>query len=126
MAARILGADLCYMGTRFIATVESGAPRDYKNMIVASSAAELIYTPFFTHGVPANMMTRSIARAGFDPRNLSTSDAGEPSQKVKAWRDIWSAGQGVAGIDAVLPVAEVVDRLAREYADARRRLLAES
>lgn len=135
LAARALGADLAYLGTRFIATTESLASDAYREAVVAASAADIVYAPGVSE-VPANFLRRSLEAAGLavpegraptspeerTPARASRRDASGP----RAWRDIWSAGQGVGGIDAVLPVAEVVDRLAREYADARARLCAES
>lgn len=114
-AARELGADLVYMGTRFIATREAGAPQDYKDMLVASRAEELVFTPFFTHGVPANMLARSIARAGYDPRALPVHGTEAPHDAAKPWRDVWAAGQGVELISDLPTVAELVDRIDAEY-----------
>lgn len=120
-AARALGADICYMGTRFIATQESGAPADYKRMLGDSRAHDLVYTPFFTHGVPANMLRKSVARVGYDPSHLPAIGAGEPREGIKAWRDVWAAGQSVELIDEIPTVAELVDRIEEEYAASPRR-----
>ena len=121
-AARALGADLCYMGTRFIATRESGASEAYKRMLVASRADELVYTPFFTHGIAANMLKRSVREAGYDPDRLPSLQTEQPRDDVRAWRDVWAAGQGVELIEDIPGVAELVDRLAAEYeAPPRRR-----
>ncbi|MCK9541029.1 MAG: nitronate monooxygenase [Novosphingobium sp.] len=123
LAAEALGADLCYMGTRFIATQESGAADDYKRMIVEAGSGDVIYTPAFSHGVPAMMLRASIARWGYDPDNLPA--AGEQdvsSPAAKPWKDIWAAGQSVALIDDVPPVETLVARIADEYAQARDRL----
>ena len=129
LAARAMGADLAYLGTRFVATTESLASDAYREQIIRATAADIVYTASVST-IPANFLRRSLELAGLDPdaapgpvdlahvTNPSPSDA-------KAWRDIWSAGQGVAGIDAVLPVADVVDHLAAEYAAARARLAAE-
>lgn len=114
-AAKALGADLCYMGTRFIATQEAGAPADYKKMLVQSGAEDLVFTPFFTHGIPANMLKKSIARAGYDPAALPEYARESPNENAKAWRDIWAAGQGVHFIRDVPTVAELIDRIKREY-----------
>jgi nitronate monooxygenase len=124
LAAEVMGADFAYMGTRFIASAEANAPDGYKRMIVESRAADVIYTPFFS-GVHGNYLRQSIAAAGLDPdalpaREKSTVNFG--STRVKAWRDVWGAGQGVGGIDEVLPVREIVARLVREYDEARRAL----
>ncbi|MDQ8729826.1 nitronate monooxygenase [Bradyrhizobium sp. LHD-71] len=115
-AAQALGADLCYMGTRFIATQESMAPDGYKAMIVNSKSHELAYTPVFTKGVSCNFMIRSIEENGFDPVRLQDILADDPRLSVrKPWRDLWSAGQGVGLIDDVPSVRELVSRLEREY-----------
>lgn len=124
LAAEVMGADFAYMGTRFIASTEANAPEAYKRMVVESKAADVIYTPFFT-GVHGNYLRASIAAAGLDPDALPASDKSAMdfgSRRVKAWRDVWGAGQGVGGIDAVLPVREIVARLEREYREARAEL----
>jgi len=127
LSAQALGADLAYMGTRFIATREANASQVYKKMVVHSAAHEIVYTPFFS-GVHGNYLRRSIVAAGLDPDNLPAVDkskmsfAGGESAKAKAWRDIWGAGQGVGGIDEVSTVAEVVSRLRAEYAEAKAEL----
>ncbi|MFG1289837.1 MULTISPECIES: NAD(P)H-dependent flavin oxidoreductase [Xanthobacter] len=124
LAAQALGADFAYMGTRFIATAESRAVPSYKEMIADASAADILYSPFFT-GVPGNYLKPSVVASGLDPDNLPNADKTAmsfSSGKVKAWRDVWGAGQGVGTIADAPPVAEVVARLAREYADARARL----
>jgi nitronate monooxygenase len=121
LAARALGADFAYVGTRFIASEEANAPDRYKQMIVESSAADVIYTPCFT-GVHGNYLRPSIAAAGLDPDRLPDADKTSMnfgSTRVKAWKDVWGAGQGVGSIDEVLPVREIVARLAREYEEAR-------
>jgi nitronate monooxygenase len=125
-AALSLGADLAYLGTRFIASAEANAPAAYKQMIEASSAADIVYTSLFT-GVHGNYLKDSIVAAGLDPAALPEGDKramdfGSGSAKAKAWRDIWGAGQGVGQIDATLPVAQIVDRLEAEYRAARARL----
>ncbi|MFG1298211.1 nitronate monooxygenase family protein [Xanthobacter sp. V3C-3] len=124
LAAQALGADFAYMGTRFIATAESRAVAPYKEMIADAQAADILYSPFFT-GVPGNYLKPSVVASGLDPDNLPHADKTAmsfSSGKVKAWRDVWGAGQGVGTIADAPPVAEVVARLAREYADARARL----
>mgnify|MGYP006283611481 FL=1 len=127
LAARALGADLAYIGTRFIATDEANAAPDYKQMLVDSAAGDIVYTSLFS-GVHGSYLKPSVARAGMDPDNLPEADksamdfgSGGNTHK-KAWKDIWSAGQGVGSIHEVLPVADLVDRLAEEYADTKRRL----
>lgn len=127
LAALAMGADFAYLGTRFIATREAVAPDGYKQMIVDSAAADIIYTPLFT-GVPGNYLKKSVAAAGLDPDHLPTADKNSmnfgSSRPAKAWRDIWGAGQGVGNIDAVLPAAEVIARMKQEYAAARARIAA--
>ena len=127
LAAQAMGADLAYFGTRFIATQEANAPATYKEMIVESAAADIIYTNLFT-GVHGSYLKGSIANAGLDPHDLPegelrSMDFGNGgTTRAKAWRDIWSAGQGVGSIDDILSVAELVDRMTMEYRDAVRRL----
>src|SRR6266852_7975242 len=120
LAAQALGADLAYMGTRFVATREANAKDEYKEMIAASAASDIVYTPLFT-GVHGNYLKRSIAAAGLDPDNLPTADktkmnfASGGNMKSKAWRDIWGAGQGVGQMHDVPDVATLVARLDAEY-----------
>ena len=122
-AAQVLGADLAYMGTRFIATQEANAKQDYKQMILDSEAKDVTYTPAFS-GIPANYLTKSIVAAGLDPANLKPKGfvdmdlSNREETKIKAWRDIWSAGQGSGSIKDVPSVAELVARLTAEYRDA--------
>ena len=125
-AAQALGADLAYIGTRFIASTEANAPAAYKQMIEASSAADIVYTNLFT-GVHGNYLKGSVVAAGLDPANLPESDKTKMDfggSKAKAWRDIWGAGQGVGQIDATLPAGQIVEQLAAEYEQARQRVLA--
>ena len=127
LAAEAMGADFAYMGTRFIATQEANAVEAYKQMILDSSAADVIYTPFFT-GVHGNYLKASIARAGLDPDNLAPVDKTSMnfgSGHTKAWKDIWGVGQGVGNIDDLPPVRELIGRLRREYEAARAGLLRE-
>lgn len=124
LAARAMGCDLAYMGTRFIATDESSAAPGYKQMIVETTAADIIYTPFFT-GVSGNYLKPSIVAAGLDPDHLA--DGGRESMDVgkpKKWKDIWGSGQGVGNIACILPAQKIVAQLCEEYEAARRRLLA--
>ena len=117
LSAQALGADLAYMGTRFIASREANADPRYKDMIVGCAAKDIVYTPFFT-GVHGNYLKPSIAAAGLDPENLPTADKTSMnfgSTHVKAWRDIWGAGQGVGNIHDAPSAAEVIARLGREY-----------
>ena len=121
LAARALGADFAYVGTRFIATQEANADQRYKEMIVDSSAEEIFYTPYFT-GVHGNYLTKSIVGSGLDPHNLPARDKTSMSfgsGTIKAWRDVWGAGQGVGTIDDILPAGEAVARMPREYQEAK-------
>ncbi|MFL6648438.1 MAG: NAD(P)H-dependent flavin oxidoreductase [Sulfurifustaceae bacterium] len=117
LGAQVLGADLAYIGTRFIASHEANADPRYKQMIVDSSAKDIVYTPFFS-GVHGNYLKPSIAAAGLDPDNLAATDKSSmnfSSGRTKAWRDIWGAGQGVGNIHDILSAAEIIERLRREY-----------
>jgi nitronate monooxygenase len=124
LAAQAMGADLAYMGTRFIATEEAHAVPDYKQMIVDSSAADIVYSSLFS-GVHGNYLSESVRNAGYDPQDLpegdqTSMDFGKRDEnEAKAWRDIWSAGQGSGGVDAVLPAADLVLRMQKEYDEAR-------
>lgn len=120
-AALLLGADLAYLGTRFIATRESLAPEAFKRMIVAGRAADVVYTAAIS-GVHGNFMRQSLIEAGLDPDNLPPKpemnmDRGE--REKRAWRHIWSAGQGIGTIDDVPGVAELCARLRHEFELAR-------
>jgi nitronate monooxygenase len=127
LAAQAIGADMAYIGTRFLATTEAHALDEYKQMIVDSSSDEIVYTSLFS-GVRGNYLRGSVIRTGYDPDNLPDADKsrmnfGSGSDlKAKVWRDIWSAGQGVGNIHEVLPTADLVARMLREYEDTRRRL----
>lgn len=129
LAARAMGADLAYSGTRFIATEEARAVQDYKQMIVDSEAADIIYSSLFT-GVHGNYLKGSIRQAGMDPDNLpegnkSTMDFGGATDiSAKAWKDIWGAGQGVGNIHEILPARQVVLRMEREFRDRLAQLCA--
>ena len=122
LAAQAMGADLAYIGTRFIASSEANASDTYKQAIVDASANDIIYTNLFT-GVSGNYIRQSILNAGLDPENLPTADKSTMNfSKAKAWKDIWGAGQGVGLMDDVRPAAEIVARLKQEYDDTRKRL----
>jgi len=128
LAAQVLGCDFAYMGTRFIASEEANASEGYKSAIVEASASDILYTPFFT-GIPGNYLKASIAAAGLDPANLPQPDSGASnfgSSRVKPWKDIWGAGQGVGGIASIEPTRKIVDTLRREYEDARAQLAGRS
>lgn len=123
LAAQVMGADLGYIGSPFIATNEANAVDAYKQMIVDSAAEDIITSSLFT-GVSGNYLGPSIARAGMDPANLETADStsmnfSSGSSKPKSWKEIWGAGQGIGAVDKIGPAAELVDRLAREYAAAK-------
>src|SRR5690606_26335530 len=116
-AARAMGADFAYIGTRFIASEEANAVPAYKRTIVDSASKDILYTPYFT-GIPGNYLKPSIVAAGMDPDNLPNVDksvANFGGTRTKTWKEIWGAGQGVGNIDSVLPVAAIVDRLENEY-----------
>ncbi|VVD95088.1 NAD(P)H-dependent flavin oxidoreductase [Pandoraea fibrosis] len=122
LAAQAMGADLAYIGTRFIASTEANASDTYKQAIVDASANDIIYTNLFT-GVSGNYIRQSILNAGLDPDDLPTADKTAMNfGKAKAWKDIWGAGQGVGLMDDVRPAAEIIARLKQEYDDTRRRL----
>jgi nitronate monooxygenase len=116
-AARLMGADMVSMGTRFIATRESLAHTDYKRMLVDAGAADIVATSRLT-GVTANFLRQSLGAAGFDPEAAPSGDLGT-GDNSKAWRDIWSAGHGVAAIHDIPTAAELCIRLADEYRAAR-------
>ncbi len=123
-AARAMGADFAYIGTRFIASEEANAVEGYKQAILDSSSKDILYTPFFT-GIPGNYLKSSIAAAGLDPDNLPTVDkssANFGSSRKKAWKDIWGAGQGVGNIDSVQPVADIVAQMESEYRASLQRM----
>lgn len=123
LAALAMGADLAYSGTRFIASEEANAEPSYKEMIVDSKAADIVYSSLFT-GVHGSYLRGSIVAAGMDPDALpegSKSDMNFGSggnTEAKAWKDIWGAGQGVGSIDTVLPVRDIVAQMEVEFEQA--------
>ncbi|MGY4749420.1 NAD(P)H-dependent flavin oxidoreductase [Pannonibacter sp. Q-1] len=119
LAARAMGADMAYLGTRFLATQEATIEPDFKNMIVESDASDILYTPAIS-GVNANFLKPSIIRAGLDPDNLPQAGKMNLEHEAKAWKTVWSAGQGAGGIHDILPAGDLVARLIREYEEARR------
>ena len=127
LAAQVMGADFAYMGSAFIATDEARAVDAYKQMIVDSSSADIVYASKFT-GVHGNYLRGSIVNAGLDPDHLDEGDPSEMSfgsaepKLAKAWKDIWGSGQGIGAIKAVQPTAALVARLKTEYAQARSAL----
>lgn len=127
LAAEAMGADFGYVGSALIATDEANAAEAYKQMIVDSTAADIVYSNLFT-GVHGNYLAPSIAAAGLDPENLPESDPSAMSfgsggsSKSKAWRDIWGSGQGIGAVHKVEPTAAVIKRFSAEYEAARARL----
>lgn len=120
-AAEVLGADYVYMGTRFIATEESLAQTEYKEMVLDSNASDIVTSKAIT-GVKANWLRGSLLRSGYDPENMSLPakvDFTDTANDVKRWRDVWAAGQGVGVINKVQSIAELVDQLEAEYICAR-------
>ncbi|MEY3011794.1 MAG: hypothetical protein RIT45_529 [Pseudomonadota bacterium] len=124
-AAIALGADYAYMGTRFIATAEAAAAADYKQMVVDSQSADILYTDAIS-GIPASFLKPSLRRAGVDvdhlPKDKEIDLGKELDPDAKAWKDVWSAGQGVAAIHDVPTVADLIDRLDAEMQAARNDL----
>lgn len=127
LAAQAMGADLAYIGSRWLATRESNVDEPYRQALIESAAADIVYTNLFT-GVHGNYLKKSIVAAGYDPDNLPVADKSAMNfgsggnSKAKAWRDIWGAGQGVGLIDDAPTVADVVTRLEAQYQAARQRL----
>lgn len=115
-AAKLMGADYAYMGTRFLAAEESSAPEEYKQMVIDSSVEDVLYTDSFS-GVPVNVLIPSLIKQGIDPKTLKPKDEIDLSHLVnaKAWRDIWSAGHGVTTITKRETTKEIVDQLIVEY-----------
>lgn len=130
VAARAMGADLAYMGTRFIATQESNAQPEYKQMICEARAEDIVHTPAVS-GVPASFMQQSLAANGYDLAKLKDPAAVDFGKKLtvndeaKAWKTVWSAGHGVSAIGDVPTVAELVERLEAEYRQSLQKLSAE-
>ncbi len=126
LAAQAMGADLAYIGSAFIATREANAAEGYKQMIVDSAAGDIVYTNLFT-GVHGNYLKPSIRNAGLDPEALPESDPSAmdfgSNRPAKAWKDIWGCGQGIGAVKSVPGAAELVEKLRREYQEARTALL---
>lgn len=121
LAARAAGADLAYVGTRFIATKEANADPRYKEMLVEGAASDIVYSSLFT-GIAGNYLKPSIAASGLDPDALPDADKSKMdfgSASAKAWRDIWGSGQGLGAIADAPPAGEVVARMVAEYAAAK-------
>jgi nitronate monooxygenase len=128
LAAQAMGADFGYIGSAFIATEEARAAEGYKQMITESASSDIVYSNLFT-GVHGNYLRPSIVKAGMDPDNLPTSDPSAMNfgsggnTEAKAWKDIWGCGQGIGAVKQVVPAAEMVARLVREYNAAKARLM---
>lgn len=126
-AALAIGADLAYIGTRFIASKEANAEDGYKQEIIESAGEDIVYSSLFT-GVHGNYLKGSIEKAGLDPNNLPTADKSSMNfgsggnTDAKAWKDIWGAGQGVGSVHSAPSVQDIVDRFASEYAEAQKRV----
>ena len=121
LAALAMGADMAYMGTRFIASKEAIASQTYKESLVQSQASDIVYTNFFT-GVHGNYLRSSIIAAGLDPDHLPEGELKTMNfsgTQAKAWRDIWGAGQSVSGIQTIESVQTIVDRLYMEFIQAK-------
>ena len=128
LAAQAMGADMAYIGSPFIATTEARASEAYKQMIVDSAAADIVYSNYFT-GIHGNYLKPSIAAAGMDPDHLPEADPSKmdfekATTGAKAWKDIWGCGQGIGAIKEIAPVADLVARMEREYAAAKARITA--
>jgi nitronate monooxygenase len=127
LAAQAAGADLAYIGSPFIATEEAHAPIAYKQAIVESGAADIVYSDLFT-GVHGNYLRSSIVNSGLDPDNLAAGNletmkfGSDGSTKSKAWRDIWGSGQGIGAVDRVRSAAAYIDLIIEQYAAAKARL----
>lgn len=127
LAAQAMGADLAYMGTRFIASKEANATQAYKDAIVNSTGEDIVYSSLFT-GVSGNYLRSSIEAAGMDPDNLPSADKSTMNfgsggnTDAKAWKDIWGSGQGVGSIHSAPTIQEIVDELKAEYEAAKQKL----
>ncbi|KGJ05716.1 nitronate monooxygenase [Paracoccus halophilus] len=126
LAAQVMGADLAYIGSPFIATNEANAQPEYKRMIVESGAMDIVTSSLFT-GVSGNYLAPSIRNAGLDPDNLEKADPSSMDfhgAKPKAWSQIWGCGQGIGAVHEIAPAQALIDRLADEYAQAKQAVAA--
>jgi nitronate monooxygenase len=127
LGALAMGADLAYVGSAFISTDEARASDPYKQMIVDSSASDILYTNLFT-GVHGNYLRGSVIAAGLDPDNLPEGDpakmdfGGSGEKEFRVWREIWGSGQGIGAVKAIVPARDLVERLVREFAEAKAAL----
>ncbi|MBD8038489.1 nitronate monooxygenase [Solibacillus sp. A46] len=124
LAAQAMGADFAYIGSPFIATTEANASEDYKQMIVDSTAEDIIYSNLFT-GVHGNYLKGSIKNVGLDPDNLEQGDLSAMNFKEgdkKAWKDVWGSGQGIGAIKEVVPTRELINRFEEEYKEAHMKM----
>lgn len=126
LAAKAIGADLAYIGTRFIASAESIANEEHKQMVVDATSADIVYTPLFS-GTNGNYLSRSVERVGLSVDEVATASSRKMSfaaggSKPAAWKDVWSAGQGAANVNEILQVSDIVDKLAEEYRNALNKL----
>lgn len=128
LAAQAMGADLAYIGSPFIATKEANAVDAYKEMIVQSSAKDIVYSNYFT-GIHGNYLRPSIEAAGMDPDHLPEADPSKMDfQKAttgaKAWKDIWGCGQGIGAVKEILPAGQLVEHWIEQYKAAKSALCA--
>ncbi len=127
LAAQAMGADLGYIGSPFIASVEANAPPEQKQAVCDGRADDIVYSNLFS-GVHGNYLKRSIERIGLDPNNLPSADASamdfSSAEKPKAWKDIWGSGQGIGAIDRVSQASDYIARLIEQYAEAKAELAA--
>ena len=121
LAAQVMGADYAYIGSRFIATVESHASEAYKQAVLAGTAQDVVYTDFFS-GVHANYLRSSIVASGLDPDDLPSPDAPRPLLRTSTWKDVWGVGQGIGAIDDIPDVETLVARLEAGYRAAKEKV----
>ena len=127
LAAECIGADLAYMGTRFIAAKEANAVDEYKDMIIDSDADDIVYSSLFT-GIHGSYLKGSIVKSGIDPENLELGDKNtmnfdSSESKAKAWKDIWGAGQGVGSMKDIPNVSDLVDEIEHDYNSTKTKII---